>query len=90
MRVDSHIYAGSDVPPHYDSLVAKLIAHGATRELAMARMRGALREFLLDGISTNLPLHEELLRPDSAFARGPVGIDYLEKMLAGRGRPAGK
>ena len=92
VRVDSHIYAGSEVPPYYDSLVAKLIVHGATRDLAMARMRGALREFLLDGISTNLELHEELLRPDSAFARGPVGIDYLEKMLAGRsrgGKPGG-
>ena len=90
VRVDSHIYADCEVPPYYDSLLAKLVAHGATREAAMARMRGALREFLLDGVSTNLPLHMDLLRPESAFARGPVGIDYLEKMLAGRGKGAGK
>ena len=86
VRVDSHVYAGCDVPPYYDSLLAKLVVHGATREQALARARGALREFVLDGVSTNLPLHAELLRADSAFSRGPVGIDFLEKKLAARKR----
>lgn len=77
VRVDSHIYNGYDVPPFYDSLLSKLIASGETRELTMARMNSALREYVIEGISTNLPLHTKLMN-DPAFQRGAVGINYLE------------
>ena len=80
IRVDSHIYAGYTVPPYYDSMVGKLIAHGDTRETAMARMRTALSEVVVEGIKTNVPLHQELFR-DSAFAAGGTNIHYLEKKL---------
>jgi len=80
IRVDSHIYAGYTVPPYYDSMVGKLIAHGDTRETAMARMRTALSEIVVEGIKTNVPLHRELFR-DSAFAAGGTNIHYLEKKL---------
>ncbi|WP_455380631.1 acetyl-CoA carboxylase biotin carboxylase subunit, partial [Acidihalobacter prosperus] len=69
IRVDSHIYNGYRVPPHYDSLIGKLIAHGATRESALARMRGALQEIVVDGINTNIPLHQDIIS-DAAFVEG--------------------
>ncbi|HKK05933.1 MAG TPA: acetyl-CoA carboxylase biotin carboxylase subunit [Gammaproteobacteria bacterium] len=80
IRVDSHIYAGYTVPPYYDSMIGKLIAHGDTRETAMARMRTALSEIVVEGIKTNVPLHQELFR-DAAFAAGGTNIHYLEKKL---------
>ena len=80
VRVDSHIYAGYTVPPYYDSMIGKLIVHGHTREVAMARMRTALSEIVVEGIKTNVPLHQELFR-DSAFAAGGTNIHYLEKKL---------
>ncbi len=81
VRVDSHIYNGYKVPPYYDSMIGKLICHGETRDVALARMRGALSEVVIDGIKTNIPLHQELLR-DAAFQTGGVNIHYLEKKLS--------
>ncbi|MEH6388240.1 MULTISPECIES: acetyl-CoA carboxylase biotin carboxylase subunit [Pseudomonas] len=80
VRVDSHLYSGYKVPPNYDSLVGKLITHGATRDEALARMRNALDELVVDGIKTNTPLHRELVR-DSEFCKGGVNIHYLEHKL---------
>lgn len=80
IRVDSHIYNNYMVPPYYDSMVAKLIAYGDTREIAMARMRIALSEMFIDGIKTNIPLHEKIM-DDAAFQAGGVNIHYLEKKL---------
>ena len=80
VRVDSHIYSGYSVPPHYDSLIAKLITHGPTREVAIGRMQNALEEMLVDGINTNIPLQERIMR-DEGFKKGGMNIHYLEKML---------
>jgi acetyl-CoA carboxylase biotin carboxylase subunit len=80
IRVDSHLYSGYTVPPFYDSLVAKVISHGDTRESAIARMRIALTEMVVDGIKTNIPLHQELCQ-DAAFLQGGTDIHYLEKKL---------
>jgi acetyl-CoA carboxylase, biotin carboxylase subunit len=81
VRVDSHIFTGYTVPPHYDSMVAKLLTYGDTREQAMARMRIALSETVIDGILTNIPLHKTLM-DDSHFMDGGTSIHYLEKKLA--------
>jgi acetyl-CoA carboxylase, biotin carboxylase subunit len=81
IRVDSHIYQGYTVPPHYDSLVCKLIAYGATRDQAIRRMRIALSEMVVDGIETNIPLHLDLLT-DTRVLRGGTSIHYLEQKLA--------
>ena len=83
IRVDSHAYANYFVPPYYDSLLAKLIAYGDTREQAIARMRIALSEMIVEGIKTNIPLHQELLL-DEKFVRGGTSIHYLEEKLAKR------
>ncbi len=83
IRVDSHVYANYLVPPHYDSMIGKIIASGDTREQAMARMRTALSEMAVEGIETNLPLHQELMQ-DAAFIRGGTSIHYLEDKLAER------
>ena len=83
VRVDSHVTTGYRVPPYYDSMVAKVITHGATREEAMARMRLALSEMIVDGISTNIPLHREILE-DPAFQAGGVDIHHLERWLQQR------
>ena len=80
IRVDSHVYNNYLVPPYYDSMIAKLIAYGASREEAMARMRVALSEMVVDGIQTNIPLHRDIMN-DSAFQAGGVDIHYLEKKL---------
>src|SRR5881392_1705867 len=81
IRYDSHVYANYYVPPHYDSLIGKLIAYGDTREQAIARMRVALSEMVIEGIQTNIPLHQELMN-DAAFIRGGVSIHYLEEKIA--------
>ena len=81
IRVDSHVYAGYKVPPHYDSMIGKLIAYGETREQAIRKMRIALSEMLVQGIKTNIPLHHELMR-DKGFMDGGASIHYLEHMLA--------
>jgi len=80
VRVDTHIYHGYKVPPHYDSMIGKLIVHGDNRELALARMTTALSEIVIEGIKTNLPLHQKLIS-DSAFRTGGTDIHYLEKKL---------
>ena len=80
VRVDSHLYSGYSVPPHYDSLIAKLITFADDRETALARMQSALDETLIEGIKTNIPLHQDIVR-DTNFARGGVNIHYLEKKL---------
>lgn len=80
VRVDSHLYDGYTVPPHYDSLIAKLITYGEDRETALIRMRNALEEMLVEGIRTNIPLHNDIVR-DSHFIKGGVNIHYLEKKL---------
>ena len=81
IRMDSHVYADYFVPPYYDSLIAKLIAHGDNREQAIARMRTALSEMVVEGIHTNLPLHQELMN-DAAFIRGGTSIHFLEARMA--------
>mgnify|MGYP002849425314 FL=1 len=80
VRVDSHLYSGYKVPPNYDSLVGKLITYGASRDEALARMRNAIDELVVDGIKTNTPLHRELVR-DPGFCKGGVNIHYLEHKL---------
>ncbi|MEI2782680.1 MAG: acetyl-CoA carboxylase biotin carboxylase subunit [Candidatus Competibacter sp.] len=80
IRVDSHIYNGYRVPPNYDSMIGKLIAHGETREAAIARMRNALAELVIEGIKTNAPLHQRILG-DARFIVGGTDIHYLEKQL---------
>jgi len=81
IRVDSHIYDGYTVPPYYDSMIGKLITYGDSRQAAMARMRIALSEIVIEGIKTNIALHQELMR-DSAFEAGGTNIHYLEKKLS--------
>ena len=81
IRVDSHVYQNYYVPPYYDSLIGKVIAHGDTRDQALARMRTALSEMVIEGIQTNLSLHQELLN-DSAFIRGGINIHFLEDRMA--------
>lgn len=80
VRVDTHIYAGYTVPPHYDSMIAKLITHGCRRDVAIARMQGALSEAVIDGIKTNIPLQQRNM-DDANFQIGGVNIHYLEKKL---------
>jgi len=80
IRVDTHVYSNYLVPPYYDSMVGKLIAFGDTREIAIARMRIALSEMVVDGIKTNIPLHMDIMN-DAAFQAGGVNIHYLEKKL---------
>jgi len=81
IRVDSHAYNGYFMPPHYDSLLGKIIAYGDTREQAIARLSIALSETVIEGIKTNIPLHQELLQ-DAAFLRGGTSIHYLEQKIA--------
>ena len=83
VRVDSHMSGGAVVPPYYDSLIAKVITHGATREEALARMRIALSEMRIEGIRTNVPLHQAMLE-DEGFGEGGVDIHHLERWLAKR------
>ena len=80
VRVDSHIYSGYNVPPHYDSLIGKVITHGETREAAIARMRNALAEMVIEGIKTNVALHQEIFN-HAAFQKGGTDIHYLERRL---------
>ena len=80
IRVDSHLYSGYSVPPNYDSLIAKLISHGDTRDTAIARMRNALAEMVVEGIKTNAALHQEILA-HAAFQQGGLDIHYLERRL---------
>lgn len=83
VRIDSHAFNGYFVPPNYDSMIAKVITYGDTRDQALARMRTALSEMVVEGISTNIPLHRELLQ-DARFVEGGTSIHYLENKLAQR------
>ena len=83
IRVDSHVYNGYTVPPYYDSMIGKLIAYGDTREQAIRRMHIALSEMVVEGIKTNVPLHQELML-DGRFMEGGTSIHYLEHRLAER------
>ncbi|EGT3621694.1 acetyl-CoA carboxylase biotin carboxylase subunit [Morganella morganii] len=80
VRWESHIYAGYTVPPYYDSMIGKLITYGETREIAIARMKNALAELIIDGIKTNIELHQ-LIMNDENFCKGGTNIHYLEKKL---------
>src|SRR5689334_14007264 len=81
VRVDSHVYNNYFVPPNYDSMIGKIIVHGDTREQALARMRTALLETVVEGINTNIPLHRELM-VDAKFMDGGTNIHYLEEWLS--------
>ena len=81
VRVDSHAYTNYFVPPNYDSMIGKIIVHGDTREQALARMRTALSETVIEGINTNVPLHRELM-VDAKFVSGGTNIHYLEEWLS--------
>lgn len=83
VRVDSHIYGGYVVPPHYDSMIGKLIVHADNRDTAIARMEGALTEMVVEGINTNISLQRRIME-DTAFRKGGAGIDYLEKKLSNK------
>jgi len=85
VRVDSHVYTGYTVPPHYDSMIGKIITYGDTREQAIRRMRIALSETMVDGIKTNIPLHQDLLL-DERFMQGGTSIHYLEEKLAAKAK----
>jgi acetyl-CoA carboxylase biotin carboxylase subunit len=82
VRVDSAMESNALVVPHYDSMIAKLITHGRDRQEAMARMRRALDEFVIEGIKTTIPLHKRILT-DPDFQKGHVSTTYLERFLAG-------
>ncbi|MBE3583753.1 MAG: acetyl-CoA carboxylase biotin carboxylase subunit [Limnochordaceae bacterium] len=82
IRVDSHVFSGYEVPPFYDSLLAKLIAWGENRPQAIARLRRALEEYTIEGIETNLPLHRRILQ-EKAFQDGEISTTWLERFLAG-------
>lgn len=83
VRVDSHVTAGYQVPPYYDSMIAKVITHGATRDEALARMRTALSQLRIEGISSNVALHRDILQ-DPDFCAGSVDIHHLERWLKAR------
>jgi acetyl-CoA carboxylase biotin carboxylase subunit len=85
VRVDSHAYTNYFVPSNYDSMIGKLIVHGDTREQALARMRTALAETVIEGIKTNIPLHREIM-VDASFVAGGTNIHYLEEWLSQRER----
>ena len=81
IRVDSHVYQNYVIPPYYDSMIGKLLAHGATREQAIARMRTALLEIVVEGVNTNILLHQDLMN-DQNVLQGGTSIHYLEQKLA--------
>ncbi len=85
VRIDSHVFTGYTVPPYYDSMIAKLITYGKTREQAIARMDIALSEMVVEGIKTNVDLHRELMK-DASFKAGGTSIHYLEQKLAQRNK----
>jgi len=83
VRMDSALYSGYSIPPHYDSLIGKLIVHGRTREGAILRLRRALGETVITGVNTTLPLFSELI-DDPEFQKGEYDIHWLEKWLAAK------
>jgi len=83
VRMDTHLYSGYRVPPNYDSMIGKLIVHGADRDIALERMRVALGELIVEGVRTNLPLQQRIMA-DSGFRKGGQNIHYLEKRITER------
>ncbi|MFL6862000.1 MAG: acetyl-CoA carboxylase biotin carboxylase subunit, partial [Allosphingosinicella sp.] len=81
VRVDSGLYAGYRIPPYYDSMIAKLIVYGRTREGCIMRLRRALEEMVVDGVKTSIPLHQALLR-DPDVLNGDYSIKWLEEWLS--------
>jgi len=81
--MDSHLYSGYTVPPNYDSLIGKLISYGEDRATAIARMKTALDELVIDGINTNIDLHRSIMN-DGNFQKGGVSIHYLEQKITAR------
>jgi acetyl-CoA carboxylase biotin carboxylase subunit len=86
VRVDTHVYSGYEVPPNYDSMIAKLIVTGATREIAIARMVRSLNEFVIKGIKTTIPFQASILK-HNAFRSGDYNIAWVEKFLASQPGP---
>ncbi len=84
VRVDSHLYAGYQIPPHYDSLLAKLIVWAETREAAIARMQRALDEYIIDGVATTIPFHQRLLKHEG-FIRGETYTRFIQEEAAALG-----
>jgi acetyl-CoA carboxylase biotin carboxylase subunit len=84
VRVDSHLYAGYQIPPHYDSLLAKLIVWADTREAAIARMQRALDEYIIDGVATTIPFHQRLLKHEG-FIRGETYTRFIQEEAAALG-----
>ena len=82
VRVDSGLYAGYRVPSHYDSLIAKLVVHGQTRNECLMRLRRALEEFVIEGIKTSIPLHQRLIAQND-FINGNYDIHWLERFMKG-------
>ena len=82
VRVDSGLYSGYAIPPYYDSLIAKLVVHGQSRNECLMRLRRALEEFVIDGVETTIPLHQRLIG-ETDFINGDYNIHWLEKMLSG-------
>ena len=80
VRFDTHVHTGYTVPPYYDSMIGKLITYGSSRKIAIARMRNALEETVVEGIKTNIPLHQDILK-DNKFIQGGTNIHYLETKL---------
>ena len=84
VRIDTHVYSGYTVPPHYDSMIAKLIVTASTRDLAIRRMRRALSEFKIEGIKTTIPFQQEIIdHPD--FINGKYNIEWVTKYIAEQG-----
>ena len=80
VRVDSEIYSGYTIPPYYDSMIAKLIVHGKTRNAALMRLRRALEEFVIEGVKTTIPLHQRIIE-NPEFIDGMYNIHWLENFL---------
>jgi len=85
VRVDTYVYSGYSVPPFYDSMIAKVIVHARTRELAIARMKRALDVMVVEGIQTTIPLHRKIM-DDARFRKGDIGTDFMEYFLARNGK----
>ena len=85
MRVDTYVYAGYTVPPFYDSMIAKVIVHARTRDLAIARMRRALDAMVIEGIKTTIPLHLKIM-DDPKFQAGEISTGFMEQFLAAQSK----
>ena len=85
VRVDTYVYAGYQVPPFYDSMIAKVITHARTRDLAIARMKRALEVMVIEGIKTTIPLHLKIM-DDPAFRAGAVSTGFMDEFLAREGQ----